>query len=164
MLDSAGCTILRLLEQLFGCPKPPAPKPKTKTTTIVVVIGPEQPRTEGPSSMATDVTLAPRKQRAIDITDIKDDDGDTVTFDGPVAWVSSDDAISDVRVQDPDGLHILVGSFDEVGAADITGTGDRRKGPEVVPAIISLHVIVSRVLGDVDSFNVSVGEEVDRVD
>jgi 3-deoxy-D-manno-octulosonate 8-phosphate phosphatase KdsC-like HAD superfamily phosphatase len=114
--------------------------------------------------MATDITLAPRKQRAIDIANITDDDGDAVTFDGPVIWASSDDAISDVRVQDGDGLSVLVGSFDDIGAAVITGTGDRRKGPEVVPAIITLNVTVSRVLGDVENFDVVVGDETDRVD
>jgi hypothetical protein len=170
-VTSKGCKLLDTFGWLFDCPKP-----KPETIIVTIVIGPEKPRVDPPARelvMAQDLDLQPQKQRQIYIKDIVDDDGDPVEFDGPIAWDSNATEISDVRVgeivdgefvPDPEGVKVLIGSFDEVGVATVTGTGDRRKGPETVPASIVFNVTVARQLGDVESYTVEVGEEVDRVD
>jgi hypothetical protein len=135
--------------------------------TMVMVIGPEQPRQplKGTTDMAaTEIALSPNKQRDITLTP-KDAAGNPVSFDGPVTWESSDEAVSDVRVYDEKtGLKACIGSFETVGVAVITATGDRRKGPETILMVGTANVTVSKIEGDVETVDVEVSEETDRLE
>jgi hypothetical protein len=75
-------------------------------------------------------------------------------FEDPPEWTSSDGTIVDLRVAE-DGLSAIAGSLDANGSVVITVTGDARWGPEVVPVIGTIAVLVAPP--DVQSFDIVAG-------
>ena len=152
--QSPGCELLHVLSGLFEC-GPPA-----SLMVVTVLVGPEEDPNDNHriEDMAV-VTFHRNKQRRYNITNLRDSQGREVRFDGPVLWVSENASLVDVTVDDADGLQFRPRSFDALGAVTVTGTADRRHGPEVIPALIVLSCLV--VDDDVATFEVEGGEEED---
>jgi hypothetical protein len=88
------------------------------------------------------------------IANVKDAAGNEASFEDPPEWVSSDPGVVDLRVA-ADGLSALAGSFAADGSVVITVTGDARWGPDVVPIVGTVALIVTPA--DVATFDVVAG-------
>lgn len=137
-----------------------------RPASVTLVVGPVRDRTDvaAPESRGYQDMSVLRLERGqehlIDLTNIRDHRGRPTSFDGVPTWESNAPTVVDVRPS-ADGLRALVGSFEELGAATITITGDGRHGDEVAPKVAVISVLV--VEGDVDTFEATAeGDAVDR--